>query len=222
MKKVITVLLLVFALLLQLSIVSAFPLSEDAGEKLKELGVVKGYAKYGLQENRPITEAEFLALVARTIRSKETGEIPDILVQKNIFDEFVNSVYKMLARFKGFVIKNYYLTLSLNSKYEPVKGVKRSSWFFEDALYLRMKGFKFPEDFEPDRLIMSEKVFSYLFSALNMNPENFTRLPENFSKEELLKITLIQQGLLDENFVKKTSLTRGDAFNIILYLYESK
>jgi len=101
-----------------------------------------------------------------------------------------------------------------------VKGITRDSWFFEDALYLKMKGFEFPEEFSQERVITSKEIFEYLINVLTLNSQNFIRAPEGFSQEEILKIALLQQGLLDEGFLAKSSMTRGEAFNIILFLYE--
>lgn len=224
MKKFIllVVFLLIFTMAFQIFSVFAVPNSENAGEKLKNLGIVKGYEKYGLREEKPITEGEYLALVARVLRAKERVEIEDLIKVNNPFDEFANAVYKFSVRFKKFFIRNFYNTLALNPKYEPVKGVKRDSWFFQDALYLKINGFKFPEDFSHDKIISPQKMLEFLISALRINSYELTKKPEGFSEEELLKITLIQQGLFDEGFIKKPSVTRGEAFNLILYLYENK
>lgn len=222
MKKLLVVILCIFSVLLQASVSFAFPASQKAGEKLKELGIVKGYGTYGLQEKRVITEGEFLALIARVIKAKEIEEIPDAIKQQNTFDEIANSVYKFFEKFRKFFIKYYYLTLSLYPKYEPARGVNRESWFFEDALYLKIKGFKFPDDFSCDSPVTPEKMFEFLLSAMSLNKADLTRVPENFSQENLLRILLVQQGLFDETYLSKASVTRGEAFNIILFLYENK
>lgn len=224
MKKnvLLVVFLLIFITTFQIISVFAIPNSENAGEKLKNLGIVKGYEKYGLREEKKITEGEYLALIARVLKAKEKAEIEDLIKVNNPFDEFANTVYRFAVRFKRFFIKNFYNTLALNPKYEPVKGVKRDSWFFQDALYLKINGFKFPEDFSQDRIIAPQKMLEFLISALKIDSFKLTKKPEDFSEEELLKITLVQQGLFDEDFIKKTSATRGEAFNLILYLYENK
>ena len=216
------VFLLIFVIAFQVFSVSAISNFEGAGEKLKSLGIVKGYAKYGLREEKPITEAEFLALIARVLRAKERTEIKDAIKPVNAFDEFANSVYKLAMRFKRFLVRNFYNTFALNPKYEPVKGVKRDSWFFQDALYLGVNGFKFPENFLQDRIITPQEMLEFLLSAAEIDFPKLTKAPENFSQEELLKIALLQQGLMDDNFLKKPAVTRGEAFNLILFLYENK
>jgi len=65
------ILLLIFVLMVEILSVSALPEYENAGEKLKSLGIVKGYEAYGLKEEKPITEGEFLALLARVLKAKE-------------------------------------------------------------------------------------------------------------------------------------------------------
>ena len=224
MKKLIwfAISLLVFVLIVEVLPVSAIPKYDNAGEKLKSMGIVKGYKAYGLKEEKPITEGEFLALIARVLKAKEQTEIGDVIKPVNAFDEFANAIYKIFIRFKRFIVRNFYNTLALNPKYEPVKGIDQNSWFFEDALYLKMKGFKFPEEFSQERVITSKEIFEYLINTLNLNSQNFIRVPEGFSQEEILKIALLQHGMLDEGFLEKSSVTRGEAFNIILFLYEKK
>jgi len=214
------ILLVIISIIVEILPVSALPEYDNAGEKLKSLGIVKGYKAYGLMEEKPITEGEFLALLARVLKAKEKTEIGNVIKPVNAFDEFANSVYKIFIRFKRFVVRNFYNTLALNPKYEPVKGIDQNSWFFEDALYLKMKGFKFPEEFSQERAITSKEIFEYLINTLTLNSQNFVRAPEGFSQEEILKIALLQQGMLDEGFLEKSSVTRGEAFNIILFLYE--
>jgi hypothetical protein len=224
MKKfaLFTILLVIISITVEILPVSALLEYNNAGEKLKSLGIVKGYKAYGLREEKAITEGEFLALVARVLKAKEKTEISDVIKPVNAFDEFANTIYRIFIRFKRFVVRNYYNTLALNPKYEPVKGIDQNSWFFEDALYLKMKGFEFPEEFSQEKAITSKEMFEYLINALNLNSQNFVKAPEGFSQEEMLKITLLQQGLLDDGFLEKTSVTRGEAFNIILFLYEKE
>lgn len=220
MKNVIAATLILLLVLVACSPAIAVPSKEGAGEKLKQMGIVKGYEKYGLREEKPITEAEFLALVARLMRATENYEVEDYIVVKNPFDEAVNTAYKLLVRFKRFAVRNFYRTLSLYPRYEPAKGITRKSWFFEDAIYLRMKGFVFPEDFDPYRTLEPERLFEYLFSIARIGRDEYIRAPETLSRQELLKLILIEQGLLEESFLGQVSVKRKEAFSLILYLYE--
>jgi len=194
-------------------------LTEDptAGEKLKEMGIVKGYADGELKENKEITEGELLCLISRTIKKINGTSYNKLVKEVNGFDRFVNSVYNWLKVTKENIIKGYYRFLALFPTYEVLPGIRKDNWLFEDALYLKTTGFHFPEDFSPNRKISEYEMYQLLIDGLNLGEKNETIVfdPE-ISEKDRLKVILITHGIYETSPDELNFAKRNEAFNLIL------
>ena len=190
---------------------------QDAGEQLKAMGIVKGYKAYGLAEDKDITEGELLALLSRTLSKSEAVDRRQLVAESNWFDRFVNDAYNAFIALKEKVIEYYYKFLSAFPNYQVLPGIKRDSWFFEDALYLRIRGFKLPEDFSLYKKINEREFYSMLLEVLSLGEHHESMSAvRSISDEEKLEISLAMHGLLPDNLETNETVTRGEVFNIIL------
>ena len=190
---------------------------QDAGEQLKAMGIVKGYKAYGLAEDKDITEGELLALLSRTLSKSEAVDRRQLVAESNWFDRFVNDAYNAFIALKEKVVEYYYKFLSAFPNYQVLPGIKRDSWFFEDALYLRIRGFKLPEDFSLYKKINEKEFYSMLLEVLSLGEHHESiSAVRSISDEEKLEISLAMHGLLPDNLETNETVTRGEVFNIIL------
>jgi len=229
-KNKVLSLIIIFVMLLNVSVffrpdnsrISAkiveFP---NAGEQLKAMGIVKGYKAYGLGEDKIITEEELLALLSRTLGKSEISLDHKLVSETNWFDRFVNNIYDAYTDIKLKVVEYYYKFLSVFPNYQPLPGVKKDSWFFKDALYLKIRGYKFPEDFSLYKEINEREFYSTLLDTLSLGDNNEDiSIPPSVSNDDKLKILLVMHGLLPDNFQTNKPVKRGEVFNVILNLIE--
>jgi hypothetical protein len=190
---------------------------QDAGEQLKAIGIVKGYKEYGLDESRDITEGELLAILSRTLRRNEITVQPNLVTERNWLDRSINDIYAVFMTIKSKTVEYYYKFLSVFPNYQPALGVTKDSWFFNDALYLRIRGYKFPQNFEINSAINERELYSLVLDVLSLgeNNEGFYTT-SSISADDKLEISLAIHGLLPENLEVNEIVTRGEAFNIIL------
>ena len=229
-KNKVLLLIIIFVMLLNASVffcpysskISAKIIEfKDAGEQLKAMGIVKGYKAYGLAENKDITEGELLALLSRILSKGNTIERRQLVAETNSFDRFVNSAYNVFITLKAKIVEYYYKFVSLFPNYQVLPGIKKDSWFFKDALYLRIRGFKFPENFSLYKKINEKEFYSMLLEVLSLG-ENYESISatSSISDEEKLEISLAMHGLLSDNFKTNEPVKRGDVFNVILNVIE--
>jgi len=193
----------------------------NAGEQLKAMGIVKGYKAYGLEEDKIITEGELLALLSRTLGKSEISLDHKLVAETNWFDRFVNNIYDAYTDIKLKVVEYYYKFLSIFPNYQPLPGVKKDSWFFKDALYLKIRGYKFPDNFSLYKEINERELYSMLLDTLSLGDNNEDiSVPTSISSDDKFKILLAMHGLLPDNFQTNKSVTRGETFNIILNVIE--
>lgn len=190
---------------------------QNAGEQLKAIGIVKGYKEYGLDENRDISEGELLAILSRTLRRNEITVQPNIVTERNWLDRSINDIYAAFMAIKSKATEYYYKFLSVFPNYQPAPGVTKDSWFFNDALYLRIRGYGFPQNFEINRVINERELYSLALDVLSLgeNNEGFYTT-SSIGADDKLKISLAIHGLLPENLEVNNIVTRGEAFNIML------
>jgi hypothetical protein len=229
-KNKVLLLIIIFVMLLNVSVffhpynskISAKIIEfQDAGEQLKAMGIVKGYEAYGLAENKIITEEELLALLSRTLGKSEISLDHKLVSETNWFDRFVNNMYDAYTDLKSKVVEYYYKFLSVFPNYQPFPGVKKDSWFFKDALYLKIRGYKFPDNFSLYKEINERELYSMLLDTLSLGDNNEDiSIPPSVSNDDKLKIFLAMHGLLPDNFQANKSATRGETFNIILNVIE--
>jgi hypothetical protein len=225
-KNKVLLLIIIFVMLLNVSVFfhpynskisSKIVDFQNPGEQLKAMGIVKGYKAYGLEEDKIITEGELLALLSRTLGKSEISLDHKIVSETNWFDRFVNHMYDAYTDIKSKIVEYYYNFLSVFPNYQPLPGVKKDSWFFKDALYLKIRGYKFPDNFSLYKEINERELYSMLLDTLSLgdNNENIS-VPTSISSDDKLKILLVMHGLLPDNFQTNKSVTRGETFNIIL------
>jgi len=229
-KNKVLLLIIIFVMLLNASVffhlhnsrISAKIIEfKDAGEQLKAMGIVKGYKAYGLEEDKIITEGELLALLSRTLGKSEISLDHKIVSETNWFDRFVNNMYDAYTDLKSKIVEYYYKFLSIFPNYQPLPGVKKDSWFFKDALYLKIRGYKFPDNFSLYKEINERELYSMLLDTLSLGDNNEDiSVPTSISSDDKLKILLVTHGLLPDNFQTNKSATRGETFNIILNVIE--
>ena len=229
-KNKVLLLIIIFVMLLNVSVffhpynskISAKIIEfQDAGEQLKAMGIVKGYKTYGLEEDKIITEGELLALLSRTLGKSEISLDHKIVSETNWFDRFVNHMYDAYTDIKSKIVEYYYKFLSIFPDYQPLPGVKKDSWFFKDALYLKIRGYKFPDDFSLYKEINERELYSMLLDTLSLGDNNEDiSVPTSISSDDKLKILLAMHGLLPDNFQTNKPVKRGEVFNVILNLIE--
>jgi hypothetical protein len=229
-KNKVLLLIIIFVMLLNVSVffhpynsrISAKIIEfKDAGEQLKAMGIVKGYKAYGLEEDKIITEGELLALLSRTLGKSEISSDHKIVSEINWFDRFVNNIYNVFIIIKFKIVEYYYKFLSMFPNYQVLPGVKKDSWFFKDALYLKIRGYKFPDNFSLYKEINERELYSMLLDTLSLGDNNEDiSVPTSISSDDKLKILLAMHGLLSDNFQTNKSVTRGETFNIILNVIE--
>ena len=225
-KNKVLLLIIVFAMLLNVSIffypcdsrISAKIIDfQNPGEQLKAMGIVKGYKAYGLEEDKIITEGELLALLSRTLQMQQAPIHKKLVAETNWFDRVVNDAYNIFIIVKFKIVEYYYKFLSMFPNYQVLPGVRKDNWFFKDALYLKIRGCKLPENFSIYQKINEREFYSTLLDTLSLGESNEEiSLPSTVSSDDKLRIFLAIHGLLPDNFLTSKPITRGEAFNIIL------
>ena len=229
MKKYIVLLLIISFVIV---FFSPYPLSaramavsaryKEAGKKLEQLGIVKGYKDGLLHEENYLSQGQALVLLSRTLQVIQKNKRPNLIKISNKFDLFINKVYHAYLIAKNKTLDAYYGLLSLFPRYEVINGVKRGNWMFKDLLYLKRNGFQFPANLNLKARISMQQMLDWEMQILNIGDNNEKIIgKEILTNGEIYSLLSTEHKLLpDSNFPLKNVLYRGDAFLLILNVVE--
>ncbi|MEM3385725.1 MAG: hypothetical protein QXE78_09385 [Nitrososphaeria archaeon] len=224
MKKINFKKVLVFLAVLLL-ILSLFPeasLGETPGEKLKSMGLVKGFADGKLHEDRLMKQGELLVLIARYIRLNMIPNSFQFMEEKNNFDRTVNKIYNFCVRTyyeaRLFLIRTYYEL----TKREIYPGVAKGHYLFNSLVILRAYKIEIPEGIDINARVSSEDFFNILYKMLGFDENEFEN-SEDIPLIEKYRIIFALHGKRNSPLLsKKGYLTRGEVFEEFLRLIQSQ
>jgi len=197
--------------------------SENAGEKLREIGIVRGYSDGMLHEKAYITQGDCLVVLSRAFKYTRSVKRGNIVVVSNKLDLFVNKVYHAYLIGKNKMLDAYYYLVSIFPGYEVIEGVGKSDPMFQDFLYLKRHGFQFHEEFDPGAYVSPIEMLRWEMQIFGIG-EQYERVVggDTLTEEETVKLLSIQHGLFQNGYAEKEALNRGDAFLIVLSAVEEK
>ena len=215
MKKIIVLFLIGLFVLVPLAAVNAE--TTDPGVYLKKAGIVKGFPDGSLNENAYITQAEYLSLLSRTLKTIKTVKRGNLVKQKNFFDILINKVYHGYLILKYKIAALYYKA----DMYFSFKksGTNKNEWYFKDIVYLKTNGFNIPEDFHPCAVISEGYAAKWAMKAfgLGQNSEYIT-MSSDVSQNVSLFVLSVEHNMALDGISTARPLKRRDAFDLILQI----
>lgn len=191
--------------------------SDASGEKLKGMGLLKGFADGTLREEKLITNGECLTLIARLVNKMKTFDISDLVAPKNKFDNFINNIHRGYVSLKNKIIDSYYNLLALLPNYEVIPGVNKSHWFYKSSLYLKRIGFKFSDNLDVYAKATEADVYSWLFEALGYGDStSAVQGADSLTESQKLQILMVEHGLPYEDFSPRSYVKRARVFDLAL------
>ncbi len=200
---------------------SANAQQDDAGAYLKSLGIVYGYKNGALYENKYITQAEYVSLLARLLRKTKKVHRGNLVKQVNYFDYLINKAYHAYLILYNKILTVYYekfskFVLILRHKYTSGSS---SAWYFSDLMYLKRNGFNVPQNFHPDAVISTGNAIKWLLGAFGLGEsKEFIVKDSGITSDDVVQILSVEHNF---NFMTVSDLAkpvkRGEAFNLIAY-----
>ena len=224
MKKIIVVALIISVVMgigFYRCAFSANTQQNDAGAYLKSLGIVYGYSNGALYENKYITQAEYVSLLARLLRKTKKVHRENLVKQTNYFDYLINKAYHAYLILYNKVLTVYYekfskFVLILRHKYTNGSS---NAWYFSDLMYLKRNGFDVPKDFRPDAVISTGNAIKWLLGAFGLGEtKEFIVRDSGITSDDVVQILSVEHNFdfMDVSGLAKP-VKRGEAFNLIAY-----
>ncbi len=215
MKKIIVVFLIGLFVLAPLAAVNAE--TTDPGAYLKKAGIVKGFPNGSLNENAYITQAEYLSLLSRTLKTIKTVKRGNLVKQKNFFDILINKVYHAYLILKYKIAALYY---KANMYFSFKKGnTGKNEWYFQDLVYLKTNGFGIPEGFRPDAVISEGYATKWAMGALGLGQNSeYVARPDDVGQNVAFFVMSVEHNMALDGISTARPLKRRDAFNLILHI----
>jgi hypothetical protein len=221
MKKIVVILVcIIFAFtLLPLTASTAANGNEvsDYGAYLKSVGVVQGYPDGSLKENKYITQAEYLVLLAKMLKKTKVVKRGNLVKQVNFFDRLVNKAYHAYLILKNKFADFYYNKIIYYIPYYRRKlKADKYGWFVPYAIYLKRNGFSIPQDFKPDSVISAENAVRWLLSVLSLdeNAEKIVSAP-GIDDSYIIYALSCEHGIPIGNTPLAKPVKRGEAFKFV-------
>ena len=193
----------------------------DAGAYLKSLGIVYGYKNGALYENKYITQAEYLSLLARLLRKTKKVHRENLVKQVNYFDYLINKAYHAYLILYNKILTVYYekfskFVLILRHKYTEGSS---NAWYFSDLMYLKRNGFNVPQNFRPDAVISTGSAIKWLLGVFGLGEsKEFIVKDGGITSDDVVQILSVEHNF---NFMTVSDLAkpvkRGEAFSLIAY-----
>ncbi len=223
MKRYIALMLVFIFIIAAAPTVLAETQSENAGEKLREIGVVRGYNDGLLHEKAYITQGDCFVILSRALRHTVSVKRGNIVEVSNKLDLFINKVYHAYLIGKNKMLDAYYYLVSIFPGYEVIEGVGKDDPMFQDFLYLKRHGFQFPEEFESLAYVSPIEMLRWEMQIFGIG-EQYEKVVggDALTEEESVKLLSVQHGLFQNGYAEKKALSRGDAFLIVLSAVEEK
>ncbi|MEA3313950.1 MAG: hypothetical protein U9Q18_06210 [Caldisericota bacterium] len=223
MKRYIALILVLIFIIAAVPMVLAETQSENAGEKLKKIGIVRGYSDGALHEKAYITQGDCLVILSRAFKYTRKVKRGNIVAMSNKLDLFINKVYHAYLISKNKMLDAYYYLVSVFPGYEVIEGVGKEDPMFKDFLYLKRHGFQFPEEFNLEAYVSPIEMLRWEMQVFGIG-EQYERVVggDALTEEETVKLLSIQHGLFQDRYAGKKALNRGDAFLIVLSAVEEK
>ena len=219
MKKTIVVFLIglfVFALT-SFVVANAEQGAMDPGLYLKKVGIVKGFPDGSLNENAYITQAEYLSLLSRTLKTIKTVKRGNLVKQRNFFDVLINKAYH------GYLILKYkiaalYYKADMYFSFKK-RDADKNEWYFKDIAYLKINGFSIPEDFRPDAVISEGYAAKWAMDALGLGQSSeYVARPEDVNRSVEFFVLSVEHNMALDGINTAKPLKRRDAFDLILHI----
>ncbi len=194
----------------------------DYGAYLRSLGIVEGYPDGSLREDKYITQAEYVVLLAKMLKKIKVVKRGNLVKQVNIFDRFINKAYHAYLILKNKLMDFYYNKVIYYIPYYRRKlKADKYSWFVPYALYLKRNGFSLPQDFKPDSVLSMENAVQWLLGALSLDG-TYERIvfDQGISNTDLVYVLSCEHGLPVGNTVLAKPVKRGEAFKLVYSIFK--
>ncbi len=224
MKKIIVIVLAVSIIVGIGFCGSAFSASaqqNDAGAYLKSLGIVYGYSNGALYENKYITQAEYISLLARLLRKTKRVHRGNLVKQVNYFDYLINKAYHAYLILYNKILTVYYekfskFVLILRHRYTNSSS---NAWYFSDLMYLKRNGFDVPQNFHPDAVISTGNAIKWLLDVFGLGEnKEFVVKDSGITSDDVVQILSVEHNF---DFMTVSDLAkpvkRGEAFELVAY-----
>ncbi len=220
MKKIVLILLCVAF------VFAAFPVrtlgenntqAQDYGAYLKSAGIVSGYPDGSLRENRYITQAEYVVLLARMLKKIKVVKRGNLVKQVNFFDRLINKTYHAYLILKNKLTDFYYNKIIYYIPYYRRKlKANKNEWFVPYAVYLKRNGFSLPPDFKPNSVLSTENAVKWLLSVLSLD-ETSERVvfDQGINEDDLVYVLSCEHGIPVDRVVLAKPVKRGEAFKLV-------
>ncbi len=188
----------------------------DYGEYLRSIEVVEGYPDGSLKENRYITQAEYVVLLAKMLKKIKVVRRGNLVKQTNFFDELINKAYHAYLILKSKILDLYYSKAVYFIPYYRKKfKVSKDSWFVPYIIYLKRNGFSLPSDFKPDSVLSTANAIKWLLGALSLDDSNLIVSDKGIDEENVVYVLSYEHGIPVENTVLAKPIKRGEAFRLV-------
>lgn len=223
MKRYIALMLVFIFIIAVVPTVLAEGQDKTAGEKLREIGIVRGYNDGLLHEKAYIIQGDCLVILSRAFKYTRSVKRGNIVTVSNKLDLFINKVYHAYLIGKNKILDAYYYLVSIFPGYEVIEGVEKGDPMFQDFLYLKRHGFQFPEEFDAEAYVSPKEMLRWEMQIFGIG-EQYERVVggDALTEEEIVKLLSIEHGLFQNGYAEKEALNRGDVFLIVLSAVEEK
>ncbi len=222
MKRVLIILLLCFAFAFSAFSGSSGVRAEsqtvtDYGAYLKSIGIVQGFPDGSLRENKYITQAEYIALLANMLKKEKVVRRANLVKPLNFFDKLVNKAYHAYLILKDKLLDFYYAKVIYYIPYYRQKyGADKNKWFFPYAMYLKRNGFNIPEEFRPNGVLNTENAVKWLLDALSLDAKNELVVSgKDITQANLVHVLSYEHGIPVGVPDLPKPIKRGEAFKLV-------